>query len=311
MHASDLIITKPGGLADSRKRWHATCRSPCSTPFPVRRKITPTSCKRTIWACASQRRISPPSCPHSSSIKSVCAGVRESCRGVCHKSRANENIVALAVRLRKGICLRLTRTSHSPRIKACSTSAPPPSSCRTASCSSQKTTARSAPTSPAAASPCVKRPRTLPHARVKRRSWVSPSRRSAPCGLPKASSPRQAKSSVTASSAPASPSDAPGTDLITRGDRFDSPNEPSVHFASFRLKSCRISIKTGVFENRSSKPAGAYAVYYDWGLTHVHRSPSFHPTNAPRFLSSLTIDFSPHVSYNQDKKHRSEQEVIP
>ena len=27
--------------------------------------------------------------------------------------------------------------------------------------------------------------------------------------------------------------DASGTDLITRGDRFDSPNEPSVHFAWF------------------------------------------------------------------------------
>ena len=54
MHASDLLVTKPGGLTVS-EAWPATCPWLCSTPSPARRRTTPTSSKSTTWACAWKR----------------------------------------------------------------------------------------------------------------------------------------------------------------------------------------------------------------------------------------------------------------
>ena len=92
--------------------------------------------------------------------------------------------------------------------------------------------------------------------------------------------------------------DASGTDLITRGDRFDSPNELSVHFAWFLFEELLYIDLRPAFETEVQNLPSIRSLLR-LGLTHVHCSPSFHPTNA-LVLSSLTIDFSA-LFYNQDK----------
>ena len=157
MHASDLIITKPGGLTVSEAL-------ACNLPLAVFDAIPGQEEDNANFLQTHDMGVRVTKENFSAVVSSLIEHkerlrrMRESCR-TFDKSRANENIVALAVRLAKEFA-SYNRTSHSPRIKACSTSAPPPSSCRTASCSSQKTTAQSTTTSPAAASPCVKSPRT-------------------------------------------------------------------------------------------------------------------------------------------------------
>ena len=231
MHASDLIITKPGGL-NRLEVLHATCRSPCSTPFPVRSKITPIFLQtHDMGVCASQRRISPLSCPSLSSIKKVCAACAKAAAHSINPARTRTSS-CFAVRLAKEFAsynpehlilhgYRRVQLPHRRHHRAE----------RQAAVTKRR----------------QQEHYYLPGGRVTMREkaedaltrelkeeLVSLPRRSARRGLPSFSPLLQAKSSVTTSFlCTYFTVDASGTDLITRGDRFDSPNELSVHSAWF------------------------------------------------------------------------------
>ena len=150
MHASDLIITKPGGLTVSEAL-------ACNLPLAVFDAIPGQEEDNANFLQTHDMGVRVTKENFSAVVSSLIEHkerlrhMRESCR-TFDKSRANENIVALAVRLAKEFA------SYNPNISFSTDKGV--FNFRTAACSSQKTTAQSTTTSPAAASPCVKRPRT-------------------------------------------------------------------------------------------------------------------------------------------------------
>ena len=229
MHASDLIITKPGGLTVSEAL-------ACNLPLAVFDAIPGQEEDNANFLQTHDMGVRITKENFSAVVSSLIEHkerlrhMRESCR-TFDKSRANENIVALAVRLAKEFA------SYNPNISFSTDKGV--FNFRTAAIIVQN--GKLLVTKDDSAEHYY-----LPGGRVTMREKAEDAlTRELKEELGVTVAPERAVWIAQSFFTPTGKKqryhelctyftvDASGTDLITRGDRFDSPNEPSVHFAWF------------------------------------------------------------------------------
>lgn len=229
MHASDLIITKPGGLTVSEAL-------ACNLPLAVFDAIPGQEEDNANFLQTHDMGVRVTKENFSAVVSSLIEHkerlrrMRESCR-TFDKSRANENIVALAVRLAKAFA------SYNPNISFSTDKGV--FNFRTAAIIVQN--GKLLVTKDDSAEHYY-----LPGGRVTMREKAEDAlTRELKEELGVTVAPERAVWIAQSFFTPTGKKqryhelctyftvDASGTDLITRGDRFDSPNEPSVHFAWF------------------------------------------------------------------------------